>query len=147
MCSCRVFSRKASQPRSHVARYPTRHGIQWRVLLACADGGRLAALSSPTVVSVSGWDDNGNAARSSHSQQWICRRVLTWGYLEWVLTWGTMCTQLGYSDYSNRGHSYAGTRVRVPRGYSSTSTTRVLVHSHGHSKYSQKVLKVLTWIL
>jgi hypothetical protein len=42
---------------------PTRHGIQWRVPPACADGGRLAALSSPTVVSVSGWDDNETAAR------------------------------------------------------------------------------------
>ena len=52
---------------------PTRHGIQWRVLPACADGGRLAALSSPTVVSVSGWDDNETAARGSHSQQRDCR--------------------------------------------------------------------------
>ncbi len=73
MCSCRVFSRKASQPQSHVARYPTRHGIQWRLLPACAGGARLAALSSPTVVSVSGSDDNKTAARKSHSQQWICR--------------------------------------------------------------------------
>ena len=38
MCSCRVFSRKASQPQSHVARYPTRHIIQWRLLPSCADG-------------------------------------------------------------------------------------------------------------
>ncbi len=53
----------------HVARYPARHGIQWRVLPACAGGGRLAALSSPTVVSVS---DNENAAHKSHSQQWVC---------------------------------------------------------------------------
>jgi hypothetical protein len=78
MCSCRVFYRKASQPRSHVARYPTRHGIQWRLLPACAGGGRLAALSSPTVVSVSGRDDNETAARKSHSQRWVCRLVLTW---------------------------------------------------------------------
>ena len=85
----------------HVARYPTRHGVRWRVLPACAGGGRLAAVTSLTVASVSGWDDNENAARSSHSQQWVCRRALTWGDSEWALTGGTLCTHMGHSECSH----------------------------------------------
>jgi hypothetical protein len=72
-CALAVSSPGRHRSGSHAARYPTRHGIQWRLLPACADGGRLAALSSPTVVSASGWDDNETAAGKSHSQQWICR--------------------------------------------------------------------------
>jgi hypothetical protein len=71
-CECALAVSFPGRHRSrgpHVARYPTRHGIQWRVLPACAGGGRSAALPSPTVVSVSGWDDTGNAARKSHSQR------------------------------------------------------------------------------
>ncbi len=59
------FPGRHSSRGSHVARYPTQHGIQWRMLPACADGGRFAALSSPTVVS--GSDDNETAAHSSAS--------------------------------------------------------------------------------
>ena len=72
-CALVMSSPECSSRGSRVAQYPTRHDIQWRVLPACAGGGRLAALSSPTVVSVSGWDDNETAARKSHSQQWFCR--------------------------------------------------------------------------
>ena len=60
-----------------LARYPTRHGVRWRVLPACADGGRLAALSSPAVASESGSDDTGNAAGSSASAV-ECSHGVTW---------------------------------------------------------------------